>query len=115
MGRISPGAHRGVLPEQLDRCDHLERHFVTHIPPPLILGMSARRHHGCGDNVRHYTLGQRCCAQGRVCPMVGIASAWGGFFRYGLVTDLAAGSPTILTNQRHVGQTAGHPQRLGRR
>jgi len=70
----------------------IERHFVTHIPTPLILGHeSVGVITALGEKVRNYTLGQRVLRPGaEYAPEVGIASAWGGLAEYGLATDLAA-------------------------
>ena len=71
----------------------IERHFVSQIPVPLILGHeSVGTVVERGPKVRRYALGQRVLRPGAEYDLarVGIASAWGGFAQYGLVTDLAA-------------------------
>lgn len=71
----------------------IARHFVSQIPVPLVLGHeSVGTIVAVGDKVRHYTLGQRVLRPGTEYDFsrVGIASAWGGFAEYGLVTDLVA-------------------------
>jgi len=71
----------------------IERHFVSQIPVPLILGHeSVGTIVELGSKVRHYALGERVLRPGAEYDYghVGIASAWGGFAQYGLVTDLAA-------------------------
>ncbi len=71
----------------------IQRHFVSQIPVPLILGHeSVGTIVELGSKVRNYALGQRVLRPGAeyADPRVGIASAWGGFAQYGLVTDLAA-------------------------
>jgi len=76
----------------------VERQFVTSIPVPLVLGHeSVGTIVQVGDRVRHYKLGQRVLRPGAQYDYakVGIASAWGGFAQYGLVTDMA----TLLADQ----------------
>ena len=71
----------------------IERHFVSQIPLPLVLGHeSVGTIIDVGDKVRCYEAGQRVlrpCAE--YAPShARIASAWGGLAQYGLVTDQAA-------------------------
>ncbi len=70
----------------------LERHFVSQIPLPLVLGHeSVGTVVALGNKVRSYALGQKVLRPGASYPPeIGIASAWGGMAEYGLVTDLAA-------------------------
>jgi len=71
----------------------IERHFVSQIPVPLVLGHeSVGTIVELGSKVRHYALGERVLRPGAEYDLnrVGLASAWGGFAQYGLVTDLAA-------------------------
>jgi threonine dehydrogenase-like Zn-dependent dehydrogenase len=71
----------------------IARHFVSQIPVPLVLGHeSVGTIVELGAKVRSYQLGQRVLRPGAEYDFarVGIASAWGGFAEYGLVTDLAA-------------------------
>jgi len=70
----------------------LERHFVSQIPLPLVLGHeSVGTIVALGAEVRSYALGQKVLRPGAAFPPdTGIASAWGGMAEYGLVTDLAA-------------------------
>lgn len=71
----------------------IARHFVSHIPTPLILGHeSVGTIVELGSKVKNYRVGQRVLRPGAEYDVqrVGIASAWGGFAEYGLVTDLAA-------------------------
>jgi L-iditol 2-dehydrogenase len=73
----------------------IERHFVSQIPVPLVLGHeSVGTIVQVGKQVRNYQLGQRVLRPGAEYDLarVGIASAWGGLAEYGLVTDLAAWS-----------------------
>ncbi|MBN1400480.1 MAG: alcohol dehydrogenase catalytic domain-containing protein [Anaerolineae bacterium] len=71
----------------------IDRHFVTRIPVPLVLGHeSVGTVLEVGKRVRGYHPGQRVLRPGAVYsdPSVGMASAWGGLAEYGLVTDLRA-------------------------
>jgi len=71
----------------------IDRHFVSHIPLPLVLGHeSVGTVMEVGERVRAYRPGQRVLRPGAEYDYgkVGIASAWGGLAEYGLVTDLAA-------------------------
>ncbi|NLG50723.1 MAG: alcohol dehydrogenase catalytic domain-containing protein [Chloroflexi bacterium] len=71
----------------------VERQFVTSIPVPLVLGHeSVGTIIQVGERVRRYKPGQRVLRPGVTYDYdkVGIASAWGGFAQYGLVTDMAA-------------------------
>ena len=71
----------------------VDRHFVSHIPVPLVLGHeSVGTVVEVGDRVRGYVPGQRVLRPGARYDIakVGIASAWGGLARFGLVTDEAA-------------------------
>jgi threonine dehydrogenase-like Zn-dependent dehydrogenase len=71
----------------------IARHFVSQIPVPLVLGHeSVGTVVAVGAKVRGYQVGQRVLRAGAEydTARVGIASAWGGFAEYGLVTDLAA-------------------------
>jgi threonine dehydrogenase-like Zn-dependent dehydrogenase len=82
----------------------LDRHFVTSIPVPLILGHeSVGTVVEVGARVRCYASGQRVLRPGAEYDLkrVGIASAWGGLAEYGLVTDLEA------WRADHAGQAAG--------
>lgn len=68
----------------------IDRHFVSHMPLPLVLGHeSVGTIVAVGDKVRHLTVGQRVLRPGAEYDLgrVGIASAWGGFAEFGLVTD----------------------------
>ena len=77
----------------------IDRHFVSSIPLPLVLGHeSVGTIVQLGPGVRNYQVGQRVLRAGaRYAPETGIASAWGAFAEYGLVTDSEA-------------QYADHPQ-----
>ena len=70
----------------------LERHFVSQIPLPLVLGHeSVGTIVALGNKVRTYTLGQKVLRPGAAyASEIGIASAWGGMAEYGLVTDMEA-------------------------
>ena len=71
----------------------IERKFVSSIPVPLVLGHeSVGTVIDVGSKVRRYELGQQVLRPGATYDYdkVGIASAWGGFAEYGLVTDLTA-------------------------
>ena len=70
----------------------VDRHFVTHIPLPLIPGHeSVGTVLQVGEKVRSYRAGQRVLRPGAEYGSGGeYASAWGGMAEYGLVTDLAS-------------------------
>ncbi|MHB9034145.1 MAG: zinc-dependent alcohol dehydrogenase [Anaerolineae bacterium] len=70
----------------------IDRHFVSSIPLPLVLGHeSVGTIVELGPGVRNYQIGQRVLRAGaKYPPKVGIASAWGAFAEYGLITDSAA-------------------------
>ncbi|MCE5259766.1 MAG: alcohol dehydrogenase catalytic domain-containing protein [Chloroflexi bacterium] len=70
----------------------IDRHFVSSIPLPLVLGHeSVGTIVQLGSGVRNYQIGQRVLRAGaQYPPAAGIASAWGAFAEYGLVTDTAA-------------------------
>ncbi|MHB1295893.1 MAG: zinc-dependent alcohol dehydrogenase [Anaerolineae bacterium] len=71
----------------------IDRHFCSHIPLPFVLGHeSVGTVVEVGTRVRAFMPGQRVLRSGAEFDQgrVGIASAWGGFAEYGLVTDLAA-------------------------
>jgi len=70
----------------------MERHFVSQIPLPLVLGHeSVGPIVALGKKVRSFEIGQRVLRPGAAYPSeLGIASAWGGMAAYGLVTDLAS-------------------------
>lgn len=70
----------------------IDRHFVSGIPLPLVLGHeSVGTVIKLGDQVQRYQIGQRVLRAGAFYPPeVGIASAWGAFAEYGLVTDATA-------------------------
>jgi len=70
----------------------IDRHFVSHIPLPLIPGHeSVGTVLQVGEKVRSYRPGQRVLRPGaEYGPEVGMFSAWGGMAEYGLVTDLAS-------------------------
>jgi len=70
----------------------IERHFVSKIPLPLVLGHeSVGTVASLGERVRSYQVGQHVLRPGAAYPSeAGIASAWGGMAEYGLVTDAVA-------------------------
>jgi len=71
----------------------IARHFVSQIPVPLVLGHeSVGMVVEVGAKVRAYRPGQRVLRPGAEYDWerFHLASAWGGFAEYGLVTDLAA-------------------------
>jgi threonine dehydrogenase-like Zn-dependent dehydrogenase len=70
----------------------IDRHFVSSIPLPLVLGHeSVGKVVELGPKVHRYQLGQRVLRAGAFYPPeTGIASAWGAFAEYGLVTDVSA-------------------------
>ncbi len=71
----------------------IERHFVSQIPLPLVLGHeSVGTVVQVGDKVERYKPGDRVLRAGAVYDYerVGIASAWGGMAQYGLACDLSA-------------------------
>lgn len=70
----------------------IDRHFVSSIPLPLVLGHeSVGEIVQLGPGVTNLRLGQRVLRAGASYPReVGIASAWGAFAEYGLVTDVHA-------------------------
>lgn len=72
----------------------IDRHFVSGIPLPLVLGHeSVGTIVQLGPGVRNLQIGQRVLRAGAYYPPeVAIASAWGAFAEFGLVTDVAAWS-----------------------
>jgi L-iditol 2-dehydrogenase len=72
----------------------IDRHFVSGIPLPLVLGHeSVGTVVQTGERVRRFQVGQRVLRAGaQYPPEFGIASAWGAFAEFGLVTDGAAWS-----------------------
>lgn len=71
----------------------IDRHFVSSIPVPLVLGHeSVGTVVEVGAKVRNYQPGQRVLRPGArySAAQSKLASAWGGFAQFGLVTDAAA-------------------------
>lgn len=87
----------------------LERHFVSQIPLPLVLGHeSVGTIVAMGEKVHSFEVGQRVLRPGAAYPPErGIGSAWGGMAAYGLVTDLAAWQDDH-PNERPGGNWAAH-------
>ncbi len=98
LPRPEPGPYQALVRiEACSICNStdrkiIERHFVSQIPLPLVLGHeSVGTVVSLGERVRSFEVGQRVLRPGASYPPeMGIASAWGGMAAYGLVTDAVA-------------------------